>query len=161
LYDLRLATIDYNLQYSNETYRGWTHVLQYLVTFRIERARVDPLWFLAGVGTLLLLPGAQRKGAVLVVIGWLVAAAVSIAVNGSRSLPNYFAQANPALALAASAGLATLADRGKLVRAAVAVLLLAGLWRVGPNEPLFGLRLASLPGVFQNSSYDLQHVRGT
>ena len=161
LYDLRLATIDYNLRYSNETYGGWTHVLRYLVTFPIERARVDPIWFLAGVGTLLLLPQAPRKGAVLVVLAWLAAAALSIAINGSRSLPNYFVQANPALALAASAGLATLARRGVGIRIAVAALLVAGLWRVGADEPIRGWRFASMPGLFSNIRFDLQYVRGT
>ncbi|MEO7271216.1 MAG: hypothetical protein ABI211_04350, partial [Vicinamibacterales bacterium] len=35
---------------------------------------------------------------------WVAAACVSIAVNGSRGLPQYFVQANPALALAAGWG---------------------------------------------------------
>ena len=54
LADLRLATIDYNLQYSNETYGGPFSVVSYLATFPFQRARVDMLWFLGGVGALLL-----------------------------------------------------------------------------------------------------------
>ena len=35
---------------------------------------------------------------------WVAAACLSIAINGSRGLPQYFVQANPALALAAGWG---------------------------------------------------------
>ena len=106
--DLRLATLDYNLRYSNETYDGIPGLVRYLVTFPIVRARVEPLWFVGGLGTALLLLRARASASSLVVFGWMVAAIVSIAINGGRSLPNYFVQANPALALAASAGLAQL-----------------------------------------------------
>ena len=105
LTDWRLATFDYNLRYSNETYEGRLSVLRYLVTFPFERARIDGIWFLGGIGALLVVPQARSNRSVLTMLAWLAAAAVSIAVNGSRSLPNYFVQANPALALAASAGL--------------------------------------------------------
>ena len=105
LTDLRLATIDYNLRYSNETYQGRFTVLRYLITFPLERARIDGIWFLGALGALLVVPQARSNRSVLTVLAWLAAAAVSIAVNGSRSLPNYFVQANPALALTAGAGL--------------------------------------------------------
>jgi hypothetical protein len=160
LYDLRLATIDYNLRYSNETYEGAGALLRYLVAFPIERARVDPLWFLGGLGALLIARAAPTNRSALVVIAWLLAAVLSIAINGSRSLPNYFVQANPALALAASAGLATLGASGQLVRYSVAVLLIAGMWRIGSDAPVWGWRLASLPGLVGNVRYDLQYVRG-
>lgn len=160
LLDLRLATFDYNLGYANETYEGSATVLQYLATFPIARARVDMLWFIGGLGALLIAGRARADRSVLVILAWLLAAVLSIAINGSRSLPNYFVQANPALALAASAGLATLVTRGRGVRYAVAALLLAALWRVGADTPVWGLRLASIPGLVENVRYDLDHVRG-
>jgi hypothetical protein len=46
------------------------------------------------------------------------------------------------------------------VRYAVAGLLLAGMWRVGSDAPVRGLRLASLPGLVENVRYDLSYVRG-
>ena len=160
LHDWRLATLDYNLRYSNETYQSRASVLLYLVTFPIARARIDVLWFLGGLGALLLARQARSTRSTLVIFGWLLAAVISIAINGSRSLPNYFVQANPALALAASAGLAAVVAHGVWVRYAVAALLLAALWRVGSDAPVLGLRLASLPGLVQNVRYDLQYVRG-
>ena len=106
-HDWRLATIDYNLRYSNETYESRLSVLRYLVAFPFERARIDAIWFLGGLGVLLLASQARSNRIVPGTLAWLLAAVVSIAVNGSRSLPNYFVQANPALALAASAGLSS------------------------------------------------------
>ncbi len=46
LADLWRATIDYNVRYSGETYSGMAGMVQYVVTFPFERARVDALWFL-------------------------------------------------------------------------------------------------------------------
>ena len=160
LTELRLATIDYNLRYSNETYGGWRDGLRYLFGFPIERARVDPLWFLGGLGILLIVRRVPSDRSSLVAITWLLAAILSIAINGSRSLPNYFVQANPALALAASGGLWTLADSGRVLRFAVVALLIAGVWRVGSDAPVHGWRLASLPGLVENVGYDLRYVRG-
>ncbi len=160
LHDWRLATFDYNVRYSDETYESRASVLRYLVTFPIERARIDMIWFLAGLGALLLAVQARSNRSVMVILCWLLAAVISIAINGSRSLPNYFVQANPALALAASAGLATVVSYGTWVRSAVAGLLLAALWRVGSDAPVGGLRLASMPGLVENVRYDLQRVRG-
>jgi hypothetical protein len=160
LHDLRLATIDYNIRYSNETYDTSTSVVRYLLTFPLGRARLDMLWFLGGLGALLLIPAIRWQRSTWVVFAWLVAATLSIAINGSRSLPNYFVQANPALALAASAGLATLVHRRAAIRIAVGMLLLAALWRVGPDAPVLGLRLASLPGLVDNLRFDLQYATG-
>lgn len=160
LMDLRLATIDYNLRYSHETYEEPTSPLRYVFTFPIQRARVDALWFLGGLGALLLAPRVRSNRSALVVLTWLLAAVLSIAINGSRGLPNYFVQAAPALALAASAGLATLLTSGNIVRGAAAAVLLAGVWRVGADEPVWGMRFASMPGLVQNVTYDFQHVRG-
>ncbi|HEX2476968.1 MAG TPA: glycosyltransferase family 39 protein [Lacipirellulaceae bacterium] len=160
LHDWRLATIDYNIRYANETYDTPASIVRYFLTFPIERARLDMLWFLGGLGVLLLVPGVRLQRSTLVIFGWLLAAVLSIAINGSRSLPNYFVQANPALALAASAGLATLAWRGTSIRVAMGALLLAALWRVGPDAPAWGFRLASLPGLVNNIRFDLRYLRG-
>lgn len=160
LLDLRLATIDYNLLYSNETYQGRASALLYIFTFPVDRARVDMLWFLGGIGALLLLARARSRASTLVALAWLVSAILSIAINGHRDLPNYFVQANPALALAASAGLATLAVSPRWIRAAVAVLILCGVWRVGADTTVMGLRLASLPGLVENVRYDLSYAEG-
>lgn len=160
LTDLRLATIDYNLRYSNETYEGPVSALLYVFTFPIVRARIDMLWFLGAIGALLLLPRARSNRSTLVALVWLGAALLSIAINGRRDLPNYFVQAFPALALAASAGFAALASYRPTLRYVVAVLLLAGLWRVGSDTPVWGLRLASLPGLVENVRFDLQYARG-
>ena len=118
------------------------------------------LWFLGGVGALLLAGRSWAKPSTGVVLTWVLAAVISIAVNGSRGLPNYFVQANPALALAASAGLATLVSYGVLVRFATASLLVAALWRVGSDTPVWGLRLASMPGLISNVGYDLRYIAG-
>lgn len=158
--DLRLATIDYNLRYSNETYDGPFSGVRYVGTFPIQRARVDALWFLGGLGSLLLVWRSRWRPSTLVILAWVTAAVLSIAINGSRGLPNYFVQAAPALALAASAGLATLKGAGMGARIAVAAALLMAVWRVGADEPVWGVRLASLPGLVQNVRYDLQHMLG-
>jgi len=160
LHELWLATIEYNLRYSNETYESPASVARYIAGFPVVRAGIDFLWFLGGIGALLLARRARANASTLVILCWLLAAVMSIAINGSRSLPNYFVQANPAMALAASAGLATLATSGRLVRYAVAALMLAGIWRVGSDAPVAGLRLASLPGLVENVRYDLEYVRG-
>jgi hypothetical protein len=160
LTDLRLATIDYNLQYSNETYAGQTGVVRYVLAFPLTRMRVDMIWFLGGLGAVLLVRSAPANRSSLVPLAWLAGAVASIAINGGRSLPNYFVQAAPALALSASAGLATLRTARPWMRAAVAVLLLVAIWRVGADAPVAGLRLASLPGLVENVRYDVSYLRG-
>lgn len=160
LMDLRLATIDYNLRYSNETYEGPVSALLYVFTFPIVRARIDMLWFLGAIGALLLLPRVRTDRSTLVALVWLGAALLSIAINGRRDLPNYFVQAFPALALAASAGFATLRSHRAATRYVVAVLLVAGLWRVGADAPVWGVRLAGLPGLVENVRFDLRYARG-
>jgi hypothetical protein len=160
LTDLRLATLDYNLRYSTETYDQPVSVPLYLLTFPVQRAMVDMLWFLGGLGVLLIARRVRRDGSVLVALAWMAAAVISIAVNGSRGLPNYFMQAAPAMALCGSAGLASLRTYAGWVRWAVAGLLLVAIARVGSDTPVWGLRLASLPGVIENVRYDLSYVRG-
>jgi hypothetical protein len=160
LQDLRLATVDYNLRYSNETYETPAGVLVYVLTLPALRARIDALWFLGGLGALLLATPPRWSRSTLVAYGWVAAAVLSIAINGSRSLPNYFVQADPALALTASAGLATLTFFSWRVRGMVALVLLLALWRVGSDTPVWGMRLGSLPGLFSNVGYDLRYIRG-
>ena len=118
--DLYHATIGYNLLYSGETYDGPLHFVRYLLTFPIQHARVDGLWLLGGLGCAVLLVGAAWKRERLIAPAWVAAACLTIAVNGSRGLPQYFIQALPALALAAAwAGslLWTPAPRGERLRA--------------------------------------------
>ena len=160
LLDLRLATIDYNLLYSNETYQGRLNAVLYVLTFPIERARVDMLWFVGGLGALLLVARARVRVSSMVALAWVASAVVAIAINGHRDLPNYFVQANPALALAASAGFATLAASPRSLRWAIAVLLCAAVWRVGSDATVLGMRLAGVPGLVENVRYDLSYARG-
>jgi hypothetical protein len=163
LVDLRLATIDYNLLYSNETYEGLASALVYVITFPMQRARIDMLWFLGGLGALLAVLKRRSGGtfpSTVVAIAWMAAAMLSIAINGRRGLPNYFVQAAPAMALAASVGFASLRTHHGVVRCGVGLLLVAAMWRVGADTPLWGLRLASMPGLIENVRYDLAHVRG-
>ena len=110
LSDLYQATIAYNLQYSGETYAGRWDLVRYLLTFPIRHARVDALWFARrarlrrpprrGCAE----PGADAGAWPGFPSSWVAAACLSIAINGSRDLPQYFLQAAPALALAAGSG---------------------------------------------------------
>lgn len=175
-HDLWLATIDYNLRYSEETFTNQSR-LAYLITFPIQRARVEMIWFLGGLGAVVLSWQARRNRSALVVLGWLAAALLSIVVNGARDLAQYFVQAWPALALAAGAGLGTafgLASRkhspihafthsptySGWIRYALAVACFAGLWRVGVEPSGLGFRLGGLPGVVEHVRWDLAYARG-
>lgn len=99
--DLYQATVRYNLVYSGETYADAGAFVRYLVTFPLGHARVDSLWLLGGAGCAVLLAAAWLHRPFLLAVAWTVAACLSIAINGSRGLPQYFVQAAPALALAA------------------------------------------------------------
>ncbi len=162
LTDLRLATVDYNLRYSEETYATPLSVLVYVVQLPFQRVRVDMLWFLGGLGSVILLGSSTARAAVhtRVLIAWLAACVLSIAINGQRDLPNYFVQAAPALALAAAAGIERALRGPRAERVAVVILLLAGLWRVGTDAPVAGVRLGALPDLVRNIQYDLSYVRG-
>ncbi|CAN5739219.1 hypothetical protein BH24ACI4_BH24ACI4_06150 [soil metagenome] len=98
------ATVLYNVRYSGETYSGPLHFLTYLLTFPIQHARVDALWTLGGAGCAVLLVAGVRDRARLIPVIWVAAACLSVAINGSRGLPQYFVQAGPGLALAAAWG---------------------------------------------------------
>jgi hypothetical protein len=160
LTDLKLATIDYNLQYSRETYAS-SGPIAYFVTMPLTRARVDLLWFLGLLGAIPLVIRLRHNRAGVVVLAWLLAAFVSIVVNGARGLPQYFVQATPVLGLAAAMGLAMAWRSGRLGRAAVSIALLAGLWRVG-TEPTtwWQPRLGGLPSVASNAAYDFRALTG-
>lgn len=103
-HDLWDATIAYNLLYSGETYGGRWDLLTYALTFPVQQARVDGLWLVGGAGSLVLLTRLRRSPHAWVALAWVAAACLSIVVNGGRGLPQYFVQANPALALAAGLG---------------------------------------------------------
>jgi hypothetical protein len=161
---LWLATIDYNIQYSRETYTAGTRgALTYLLTLPLERARADMLWFLGTAGAVLLVAAGWRRHrtVVLVSAAWLVAAVASIAVNGARNLPQYFVQAGPALAFAGAAGFVLAWRRGLAWRAVAVAILAAGVWRVGVDVPsLGGLRWGALPQFVANVAFDVDYLRG-
>ncbi len=125
-------------------------MLQFLLTFPVRHARVDALWFLGGGGCAALLALTVTDRRLAIVPAWVAAACVSIAVNGSRELPQYFVQAGPGLALAAGvAGASAWRALGPLSRAVLIVLLALGVARV--NQ--FDKWAASV-------AYDLDYVRG-
>jgi hypothetical protein len=159
LHDLRLATIDYNLRYSGETYAGAGAAIAYLIQFPLKRAGLEMLWFLGGLGAILLAWLARANRSTLVVLGWLAAAVLSIAINGGRDLPQYFVQAGPALALAAAAGIGSLAPSPRWVRYSVVAIIALGLWRVG-DEPGATVRLGGLPQAVSSIRWDVAYARG-
>jgi hypothetical protein len=162
LVDWRLATFDYNLQYSGETYGGASGFIRYVIGLPIRQARHDMLWFLGGAGVLIaLIPHRARRAGQLALM-WILAALLSIVINGARDLPQYFVQAAPALAWGAGAGLvAAWQTRRIYLRAGVILLTLIGLWRVGTDAPVvFGLRLAGLGGLAENIRFDLDYILG-
>ena len=162
LHDLRLATWDYNLRYSSETYPGVLGAVSYVVSLPFRRARADLLWYLGGAGAALLaLTGRQARQTTALVVAWLVASVVSIALNGARGLPQYFVQAGPPLALALAAGATVAFERGRAWKPIMAVILLAGLWKVGVEAPAFaGLRLGGLPQLAENVAFDVRYATG-
>ena len=150
--DLYQATIVYNVRYSGETYASKLDVLKYLIRFPIDRARLDALWFLGGLGSLVLLVAGARRRVWWLPVVWVAAACLSIAINGSRGLPQYFVQAAPALALSAGLGTAiALPPLPRLVRWIVVLILAVGVWRVG-DDPF--------PKLASNVWLDTQYVFG-
>ncbi len=148
--DLWHATYTYNLLYSGETYRDAWHAITYAVTFPVQHARVDSLWWLGGLGCAALVALALTRRIYVVVPAWVAAACLSIAVNGSRGLPQYFVQAWPALSLASGLLLALLWPRlSWLPRLAVVALLATGVWRV-----------TTIPKGLDNTWHDFQALTG-
>ena len=136
LRDAYQATVAYNLDYSGETYRGPAHALTYLLVFPVRHARVDALWLIGGGGSAALLLGALHARERLVVVAWVAAACLSIAINGSRDLPQYFVQASPALALAGAWAGSLLWSRRPLLKAIAAVIVTVAVWRVNDFSKL-------------------------
>ena len=134
--DLWQATIAYNLRYSGETYAGTADLLRYAVTFPVQQARIDGLWLVGGAGCLVLLTRIRRDPGALVALAWVAAACAVIVINGGRGLPQYFVQANPALAMAAALGArhAYRASRSHWVVAVGAAVALLALSRVVPLQ---------------------------
>lgn len=136
--DLYDATIGYNLLYSGETYRGPWHFIGYLLTFPVQHARVDALWLLGGAGCAVLLATARTGRERLIAPAWVAAACLTIAINGSRGLPQYFVQALPGLALAAAWGAALLWTRRRFVNVLAIAVVAIAVWRVNEFSNLAG-----------------------
>jgi hypothetical protein len=134
--DLYDATILYNIHYSGETYQGPFHAMAYLLTFPVRHARVDALWLLGGAGCAVLLVAARTRRERIVPVVWTAAACVTIAINGSRDLPQYFVQAAPALAIAAAWGGQVVFRSSRVVNALVAAAILIAVWRVNDFSKL-------------------------
>lgn len=137
--DLWQATVTYNLLYSGETYAGPFDILRYAVTFPIQQARVDGLWLAGGAGCLVLLTRLRRDPGAAAALAWVAAACAVIVINGGRGLPQYFVQANPALATAAALGAwhVRRASRRHWVVAIAGALVLLALSRVVPLQKAF------------------------
>lgn len=136
--DLYYATIQYNLQYSGETYGGPMHFARYLLTFPVQHARVDALWLLGGAGSAVLLVAFRWKRERLIAPVWVAAACLAIAINGSRGLPQYFVQALPALALAAAWAGSLVWTRKRMVNIVVVLIAAIAVWRVNEFTNLTG-----------------------
>jgi hypothetical protein len=150
--DLYDATISYNVLYSGQTYSSAWDALTYLVRFPFERARLESLWFVGGLGGMVLLFAGFWRRAFWLPLVWVAAACVSIAINGSRSLPQYFLQAAPALALAAGLGGAfALARLPVFLRWVVVLAVAVGAWRAGADP---------FPKLAENVWHDAQYAFG-
>jgi 4-amino-4-deoxy-L-arabinose transferase-like glycosyltransferase len=145
--DLYDATITYNVQYAGETYAGPLDAIRYLLTFPIERARVDGLWLIGGAGCAVLMGASLRSRDRMIAPVWVAAACLAIAINSSRGLPQYFVQAGPALALAAAWAATLLWSRRTVVNVAVVVLVSYAVWRVNNFQKLA-----------ENTWHDTQYV---
>jgi len=146
LYD---ATIVYNVHYSGETYQGPWHALAYLFTFPVRHARVDALWLLGGAGCSVLLLTARRDPRRLFAVAWVAAACLTIAINGSRDLPQYFVQGAPALALAAAWAGRIVFTRTYALSWLAAAAVIVGVWRVD-----------DFPKLWDNTWRDAQYAFG-
>ncbi|MCC6990138.1 MAG: hypothetical protein IT181_14125, partial [Acidobacteria bacterium] len=122
----------------------------------------DLLWFLGGAGCLIALAGRDRwhRRTALVAAGWFAAAILSIALNGARDLPQYFVQAGPALAFLTATGTAAALAGGRLLKTLAIAVAVLGVWRVGTQPPVGGLRWGGLPEAYENIRFDLQYMRG-
>lgn len=147
--DLYDATITYNVRYSGETYNGPWDAIAYLLTFPIRHARVDALWLVGGAGCAVLLVAARRGVDRLMPVAWTAAACLTIAINGSRDLPQYFVQAAPALALAAAWGATFLRMPSRIANTVLACVIAIAIWRVNDFAKLV-----------DNTRHDLRFMTG-
>ena len=149
--DMWQATVSYNLLYSGETYGGWSHVLTYAVTFPVRQARVDGLWLVGGAGCLVLLTRLRRDPGAALALAWVAASSMAIVINGGRGLPQYFVQANPALAMAGALGAWHVykASRSPWAVAMASAVVLLALSRVVPLEK-----------AFDTTCFDVRHAVG-
>jgi hypothetical protein len=147
--DLYDATIVYNIHYSGETYQGPWHALAYLFTVPVRHARVDALWLLGGAGCVVLLFTTQRDPRRLFAVAWVAAACLTIAINGSRDLPQYFVQAAPALALAAAWAGSIVFTRTYALSLLAAAIAIVGVWRVN-----------DFPKLADNTWHDARYALG-
>jgi hypothetical protein len=152
------ATITYNLEYSGETYEGPLHFARYLLTFPVQHARIDALWTLGGAGCAVLLALSRRQPDRLVPVVWVATACLSMAINGSRGLPQYFVQVGPGMALAAAWGGWQLVDalRRAMPKAAARIVLAASVLLVGVAV----WRVNQFPKLVEQTSFDLRHMAG-
>ena len=141
--DLYQATIVYNLQYSGETYASRWDMARYLLIVRRSGMRGSIRCGSSAASAALVLlcaaGRAQARGG-WIPVAWVALACVSIAINGSRDLPQYFLQAAPALALAAGWRRRSPSRRCPWPPRWIAVLLLAAA--TGASAPI---RSRSLP----------------
>ena len=147
--DLYDATITYNVRYSGETYEGAWDAVSYLLTFPVRHARVDALWLVGGAGCAVLLVAARRGLDRLVPVAWTAAACLTIAINGSRDLPQYFVQAAPALGLAAAWGAMFLRTTSRIANTLLACVIAIAIWRVNDFSKLV-----------DNTRHDLRFMTG-
>jgi hypothetical protein len=144
------ATVRFNVGYATESYANAWQAVHYLLTFPVRQARVDGLWLVGGAGALVLVCQIVRRPQYAFVLGWIAVACLSIAMNGSRGLPQYFIQAGPALGLAAGIAAADLAAlRRTWLNVGLAVLT---VWAVA--------RVVSIPDAAAATSWDARRLLG-
>ena len=98
----------------------------------------------------MLLAAASRGLDRLIPVAWTAAACLTIAINGSRDLPQYFVQAAPALALAAAwARMFVRTPSRADATLAIAVLVAIAVWRVN-----------DFPKLVENTRHDARYVTG-
>jgi hypothetical protein len=150
LRDLYDATITYNVRYSGETYASRLDMIRYALTFPVQHARVDALWFVGGIGSAVLVYAGVRRRALWLPVVWVAASCLEIAVNGSRNLPQYFVQAAPALGLAAGVGgVVAFRPLSWRWRTLIVALLGVAVWRVN-----------DFPKLASNVAHDLSYITG-
>jgi hypothetical protein len=136
LHDAWMAVVEYNRAYVGVGATLWQFADRFVhEVWRLTKT--DPLWLL-GMSSLAVAAigwGVERRLAWPMVAGWvwLTASIVAAAANGTRVYSTYFQQCLPPLALLAGlllAGPVPGAARLRWRNAALAVVMLVGIWRV-------------------------------